>query len=335
MLILSSAVMLFVAQTGSSPAKPPSAPVVQVGVFLYAPDGTTQAAAYQTNLASESVQYVAGCEIGGGNRPAPDRATDVWRVSGNVERSDAEEAVVRVDWQRLRAAGTPVTSPGGSVVLTLHVGDRVLLDSAHSDPVVGCGARTIGFEARFAARPGWTAVRGGGAGGGGGVASGTGTGGGRAGGGGRVMASPRAASDAAAFSADLWLVKTDANRSPEQPDFNMQGIVLQKVQGAAPFTFTPFTIETPAGPLSVQITGLVQVTNDRGPTELVFTAARNVRYAASGPNRESTVTSMGTSTTRHPMPGPDEVMSFELPSIKLPNSTATVPDQYSVRLRIR
>lgn len=149
------------------------------------------------------------------------------------------------------------------------------------------------------------------------------------------MASPRAASDAAAFSADLWLVKTDANRSPEQPDFNMQGIVLQKVQGAAPFTFTPFTIETPAGPLSVQITGLVQVTNDRGPTELVFTAARNVRYAASGPNRESTVTSMGTSTTRHPMPGPDEVMSFELPSIKLPNSTATVPDQYSVRLRIR
>jgi hypothetical protein len=29
------------------------------------------------------------------------------------------------------------------------------------------------------------------------------------------------------------------------------------------------------------------------------------------------------------------VLSFELPSIKVPNSTATLPDQYSVRVRIR
>jgi hypothetical protein len=35
------------------------------------------------------------------------------------------------------------------------------------------------------------------------------------------------------------------------------------------------------------------------------------------------------------MPGPDEVLSFELPPIRVPNSTTTLPDQYSVRLRIR
>jgi hypothetical protein len=230
--------------------------------------------------------------------------------------------------------------------LTLHSGDRVLLDSANPDPTANCGARTIGFEARFAARPGWmvvpgrgplkespevTIMRGGGIGG----AAGSGTGAGVGGGGGRAIHAPKATNDSREFSAELWLVKTNANRTPEQPEFNMQGIVLQKVRATAPFAFTPFAIETPAGPISVQITGSVQVTTERGPTELVFTTVRNVRYAASGPTRDSTASSSGSSTTRQPMPGPDDVLSFELPSIRVPNSATTLPDQYSVRVRIR
>ena len=136
-------------------AKPSPAPILQVGVFSYGPDGKPQAAAYETSLATESFQYIAGCVIGGGNRPVPDGATDAWRVSGKVERMSDEEAVVRIDWQRTRSAGVATNSPGGSIRLTLHPGDHVPLDSAAPEPTTSCGARTVGFEARFEPRPGW------------------------------------------------------------------------------------------------------------------------------------------------------------------------------------
>ena len=344
MLIVSS-MMLLLAGQPAAPQSNQSAPVLQVGIFSYGPDGGSQAAAYATGLASESVQYVAGCEIGSGNRPVPDRATDAWRVSGAVERVTADEAVVRVDWQRVRAGGVAVTSPGGSVELTLHPGDRVPIDSATPEPTATCGGRTIGFEARFGPRPGWmigprgpltespavTIMRGGG---GGGFGAGSGSGGGAGtGGGGSVSAGRGALAGSKALSADLWLVRTDKSQ-PEKPDFNLQGLVLQKVQGTADFAFSPFSIETPAGPVNVQITGTLRITSDASP-QFVFTTTRTVRYASSDRNRDSSASSSGSSTTRNPMPGPDEVLSFELPPIRMPNGSATLPDQYSVRLRIR
>ena len=153
MFVLSSLAVLLAGQITSAP--PASGPVLQVGVFSYGPDGKEQAAAYATTLDSESFQYIAGCEIGGGNRPVPDRATDAWRLSGKVETLTAAEAVVRIDWQRIRGAGAGTTSPAGSVQLTLHPGDRVPLDSANPNATAGCGARTVGFEARFGPRPGF------------------------------------------------------------------------------------------------------------------------------------------------------------------------------------
>jgi hypothetical protein len=258
-----------------------------------------------------------------------------------------EEAVVQIDWQRVRAGGRTVTAPGGSVHLTLHPGDRVPLDSATTEPTVLCAARTIGFEARFAPRPGWvraprrgganesssvTIVRGGGSGGG--VGSGTGAGAGAsASGGGDSIRRPASANDSKELSAELWLVRKDA--ASEKPEFNLQGLVLDKLQGVTPFSFSSFSIETPSGPVTVQISGSLQVTNERGPTELVFTASRSVHSATSRPTNKATANFSGNSTTRNPMPGPDEVLSFELPPIRLPNSTTTLPDQYSVRLRIR
>src|SRR3954468_1782358 len=201
MFAVASSVLVLMAQAASTASKPQPPVALQVGIFSYGPDGQPQAAAYTTD-ASQSYQYVAGCEIGSGNRPVPDRATDAWRVSANVERLNDEEAVVRLDWQRVRAGGTPATSPGGSVQLTLHPGDRVPLDSANPDPTTGCGGRTIAFEARFASRPGWMIVRGPGAltdapavtimrgeGGGGGAGSGSGTGG--VGGAGAAMHLPK------------------------------------------------------------------------------------------------------------------------------------------------
>src|SRR6185312_6179558 len=85
----------------------------------------------------------------------PDRATDAWRLSGKLETITEDEAVVRIDWQRIRIGSVAATSPGGSVQLTLHPGDRVPLDSATPNPVAGCGARTVAFEARFEPRPDW------------------------------------------------------------------------------------------------------------------------------------------------------------------------------------
>ena len=341
MSAIASAFFLLLSQASAAP----STPVLQVGVFVYGPDGKPQAAAYETSLASESFQYVAGCEVGGGNRPAPDRATDAWRVSGSVERASGDEAVVRVDWQRVRAAGTSVTSPGGSVQLTLHAGDRVLLDSANPNPGVGCGPRTIGFEARFAPRPGWMVVPGRGAlqespavtimrGGGISTGSGSGTGAGT-GSGVRIGGTSGNTAESPEFTADLWLVRRDAGATAADADFNMQGVILEKVRGSASFAFTPFTIDTPGGPLRVAITGVVQVTTDRGPKELVFSTARKVQYANRDHTQDSTSSTTGSSTTRNPMPGPDDVLSFVLPPLRVPNSGATVADQYSVRVRVR
>ena len=136
------------------------------------------------------------------------------------------------------------------------------------------------------------------------------------------------------YNADLWLVRTD-KAHPEKPDFNLQGLILQKVRGTpAEFAFSPFTLDTSAGPLNVQITGSVRVTTELGP-QLIFTTTRTVRYSSVGPGRDATSTASGSSATTNPMPGPDEVLSFELPPIRVPNSSATVSDQYSVRVRIR
>lgn len=346
MLLVSSAALVLMAQVVVAPTKSPSAPVVQVGIFSYGPDGQPQAAAYETTLASESFQYAAGCEIGGGNRPVPDRATDAWRVSGNIERISEDEAVVRVDWQRVRVGGAPASSPGGSIQLTLHPGDRVPLDSANPEPGAGCGSRTIGFEARFGPRPGWmtvpgrgplkespavTIMRGGGASSGAGSGSGFGA---RSGGGAaRVGPTPSDTTASREFSAELFLVRTDP-RTPEKPEFNLQGRIL-KVQGLSPFDFAPFVIDGPAGPITVHINGSLRVATERGARQLVFTTIRNIRYATGGPNGDSTAISTGANTTRTPLPGPEDVLSFELPPIRVANSTAALPDHYEVRVRIR
>jgi hypothetical protein len=367
------ALLIVVAQAANgAQSKPAGTPILQVGVFSIGSDGKQQAAAYETSLATESVQYIAGCVIGGGNRPVPDRATDAWRLSGKVERMTGDEAVVRVDWQRIRSAGVATTAPGGSIQLTLHPGDRVPLDSATPDPTAGCGARTVSFEARFEPRPGWmvgpggalsvspevTIMRNGSAGAGGArVGGGVGQGSGVSGTGRAVHVETSVASSNVAdetvsqagqasrpaalvgnqvrgdYDVDLFLVRSDKTH-PEQPDFNLQGLILRKV-GTADFAFSPFTIDTSAGPLNVQIRGSLRVTADEGSPQLVFTTMRTVRYSSNGPNRDASSSSSGSSTTRNPMPGPDDVLSFELPPIRIPNSPATVPEQYSVRVRIR
>ena len=361
MLTLSPMAMFLIAQAvASASAKPDSTPVLQIGVFSYTADERMQGAAYETSLSRESFQYVAGCAVGAGNRPVPDAATDAWRISGSVQGMSADEAVIQLDWQRIRANGVAASSPGASVQLTLHPGDRVPLDSVNRDATAGCAATLVGFEARFGPRPFTVAggtVRGtaGGARVGAGLGQGQGVGVGGSGRAVRVETGSASSSEGDAvatarsvhapkptlqgndqfreYNADLWLVRTD-KAHPEKPDFNLQGLILQKVHGTAEFAFSPFTVDTSAGPLNVQITGSLRVTTENGPS-LIFTTARTIRYTSVGPGREATSSATGNSTTTNPLSGPDEVLSFELPPIRVPNSTTTVPDQYSVRVRIR
>ena len=347
------ALFALVAQAPAAP-QPVVDQVVQVGVFSYRPDGTDQAAAYETNLSTESTVYVSGCAIGGGNRPAPERATDAWRLSGKVLSMSSDQAVIQLDWQRTRANGAVVNSPGASVQLTLHPGDRVPLDSVTADAAPQCGARSIGFEARYgpqlgaqmkaAAAPGGRSRSGGGisSGTGSGMGTGTGTGGGGGAigvgaGAGRqtVVHSPRADAfglGSRQFDVDLWLVRNAPGREEEAVHQ-----VLNGARGGAQFAFAPVSIDTPAGPVTLQVTGSFHVRfDDSGALQLVFVTMRDVKLPpVDGPARDARSSMQGSSTTTHAMPGPDDVLSFEMPSLIIPNGGASIPDRFSIRLRIR
>jgi hypothetical protein len=365
--------MALFALVAQAPAaqKPVVDQVVQVGLFSYRPDGADQAAAYETNLSTESTVYVAGCAIGGGNRPAPDRATEAWRLSGKVLIMGADEAVIQLDWQRTRANGAAVSSPGGSVLLTLHPGDRVPLDSVTAEATPQCAARNIGFEARYGPQLGAqaraaAALRNRGSGGGGiggtgvgslsasgggfgsGTGSGTSAGTGTGSGGGVTVTADGVAvrgrqgavhipkSDAFGlasrqFDVDLWLVRNAPGRNEEAVHQELNG-----ARGGTQFAFAPVNIDTPRGPLTLQVTGSFQVKFDEsGALQLVFVTMRNVKLPpAEGPARDARSSMQGSSVTTHAMPGPDDVLSFEMPPLSIPNG-ASIPDRFSIRLRIR
>jgi hypothetical protein len=356
MFVLSPvAVFVLAAQAAAgAPQKPPADPVIQIGIFSLRPDGTDQGAAYETSLSAESVQYVAGCAIGGGNRPVPDEATDAWRLSGKVISINAEEAIIQLNWQRIRADGVGVNSPGASVQLTLHPGDRVPLDSVSRDATAQCPARTVSFEARYGARPfaglfGDRVARGGGmtigggrvspgTGGGGGatVHSGAGVGAGTGSGSGRAVHAFKLrageVSETRQFDADLWLVRSAPGRTEEAAHQALSG-----VRGSAQYAFAPVSIETPRGTMNLQVTGVVRVTSDEsGAPQLVFITMRRLKFApTAGGSRDTLPSTIGSSTTTNPMPGPDDVLSFELPPLPAANGQPAVPDQFSIRVRIR
>ena len=353
MIILPSFVLLVVAAQAGAQQKLPADPIVQVGIFAYRPDGGDQSAAYETNLSTDTTVYVAGCAVGAGTRPAPDRATDAWRLSGKIVSATADEAVVDLDWQRIRADGAVVSSPGSSLRLTLHRGDRVPLDSMTRDATAECPARTITFEARYVPRSASLAglsaqVRGGGTAlrhgsgevaGGAGIVSSTASSSRSASGSGRAVhryrpieQAPPAPSRPRQFDVDLWLVR----RSPGRHDQTLYQ-ALNSVRNSAQFAFAPVTIETARATVNLQVTGLLQVKADEaGGRQLVFVTTRNAKFSSTaGTSRDPIPSVQGTSTTTSPMPGPADVLSFEMPPLRVPNGGPAIPDQFSIRVRVR
>jgi hypothetical protein len=334
---------------------PANDPIVQVGLYGYRADGSLGSSAHDTAPELSSIVYMNGqrCLMGAGNRPAPADATDVWQFKGKVLSSTPEQAVVQLEWRRTVANGLRIDGNESSLQLNLRIGEAVQLDQAGMEGKPGCPTVAVGFEARYAPRfwglpPG---VIGGGGGRAGSSASGSGGGSGsggmtvkmgtvsRSGGFGTSVAVPQSGGDGGGtaatassglFDVNLWLVRT----VPGRPD-EVNHATLRMNETGASFSFAPIAVTTSRGEAFVQVTGnLAVVRGTSGEEQLVFSTSRRVGLTAPGQApRDSAPDSSGTSRIINRMPGPEEVLSFEMPPITL-NGQQAAPDQLSVRLTI-
>ncbi len=329
---------------------PPNDPIVQVGLYGYRSDGSIGSSAHDTAPDLSSIVYVNAqrCLMGAGNRPAPPDATDVWQFKGKVLSITPEQAVVQLDWRRTVANGLRIDGNESSQQLTLRLGESLQLDQAGVESKPGCPTVAVGFEARYASRF-WGIPPGivGASGGGGRVAASPGSGpvtynagkvarGGsvgtsvaisQAGGEGGGMVS---AGGSGLFDVNLWLVRA----VPGRPDEVTHSLLRMNESGAS-FSFAPIAVTTSRGEAIVQVTGtLAVVRGTSGEEQLVFSTNRRVGLTAPGQApRDSAPDSSGTSRIINRMPGPEEVLSFEMPPITL-NGQQAAPDQLSVRLKI-
>ena len=355
---LTTLIAALIATGSAGPAAAQSAisdePIVQVGLYSYRADGTGQGFAYDTEPSLSSVVYVSGsfCQIGAGKDPAPAHAADAWRFAGRVVSKTVEEAVVQLEWQRILENGRSTSTPGGSVQLTLKAGDQVSLDSLLPRTQTSCSTAEVRFEARYRSRfsdvpkPMDVIVNGRRAGGVGGTGSGTGSGGGigapgsganavrvapgsGSGGGRATVGAGRIAPGARMVTVNLWLVRS----APGREDEVLHQELRAPHQGAT-FAFAPVAIDGEGGPASVQVTGsfAVNTNSQTGEQSLIFITSRRVTRSGDQPRDGGDVA--GSSRIVRTIPGPDEVLSFEMPPMKSVNGRPAPRDQFSVRVRI-
>jgi hypothetical protein len=325
---------------GTSP-QPTGDPVVQVGVFSYQPDGSRAGAAFDTDPNLRSTVYLGSsfCQLGAGDNPAPDHATHAWRFSGKIVSKSADEAVVQLTWQRVLDQGQPATVPEGTVQLTLRNGDRVPLDTVMSQSQSACAVTNAVFEARYMARPFGIFKSGPGqkpvdvtgttiSFGAGGRAT-TGSVSVRNANGTKVRSNEaaRVPQPGRTFTVELWLVHS----VPGKPDEVLHQ-TLRVSDDGTPFEFAPVTIETGNGS-AVQVTGSVATP---GGDKLIFIANRKVTiFARSGERpRDGAFDSQGTSRTIRQLPSPTDVLSFEMPPIRVTANGSPIADQFAVRVRV-
>jgi hypothetical protein len=272
----------------------------------------------------------------------------VWQFKGKVLSITPEQAMVQLEWRRTVANGLRIDGNESSQQLNLRFGEAVQLDQAGMEGKPGCPTVAVAFEARYAPRfwglsPGVVGGGGGRAGGqqgsgsvsvktgavarGGGGGFGTSVAVAQAGGGGGGMVS---ATGSGLFDVNLWLVRV----VPGRPD-EVNHATLRMNESGASFSFAPVAVTTSRGEAFVQVTGnLAVVRGTSGEEQLVFSTSRRVGLTAPGQApRDSAPDSSGMSRIINRMPGPEEVLSFEMPPITL-NGQQAAPDQLSVRLKI-
>jgi hypothetical protein len=323
-------------------------PVVQVGIYGYRADGTIGVSAGDSAERGPelgtTVYLMAQpqrCGMGAGNRRPPADAADAWEFTGRVLSATREEAIVQLNWRRLVVQGRTVNGDESSTQLTLRVGESVQLDQA----TPGCETVSVAFEAKYVPRfSGVGQPAGGGAGGrvsvgpAGGMAAVNMAGGGRGSGPARSVPVAQAGgegggvkigadSSSGEFDVNLWLVRS----LPGQPDEVRHSLLRMNQEGVS-FGFPPVAIATARGTALVQVSGSLAVTRSDAGAKLVFATSRRVTTTTAGQPRDHFRDVQGSSRTTNPLPGPDEVLAFEMPLISMDGQEA--PDKFSIRVKI-
>ena len=349
------------AARGSTPtAESIQKPIVHSGLFVVSADGHGSGSAVQTGDREggelSGILFISPCGVIGASnpeRPVSAFATDIWLMSGRVLALNDQQVSVQIGWRRLRRNGQEESSPEQSVTLTLQRGERHTLENVAVPAMGACDARNVSLEVVFASRQELWGVRadayaaagggrgsaagGSGTGTGGGSGSGSGAGAGAGSGGGavvrdRVSVAMKGVGDPALErrTADLWLVRTTPGRADETRHIASQVIAIP-----TKYAFAPLTIATAFGTLNVVVAGTVEVgLSPEGEPGFHFTATRNMTWSATAqPARETWAVAEGSTKTTVALPGPEEVLSFEMPPLRAPDG-AVLPDRLSVRVRL-
>ena len=134
------------------------------------------------------------------------------------------------------------------------------------------------------------------------------------------------------FDVELWLV----HGAPGREDQVLPQRLRVGAEGSA-FAFAPVRISTPSGAFVVHVSGRFRMMDEGGQPRLEFVTTRSL--TAPGPPRdaqgiEKPITQGTSSRTATPMPGPGEVLSFELPPLRLSGGRVSPPDGFAVRVRV-
>lgn len=295
----------FVCAVSAARAQSSSDDSIQVGIFGYEADGSVVVSAWQPVPSKRSMVFASGfCRVGAGFREVPDYATDAWHFTWSSISKTEEAAVIQIDWQRVLASGQPVRAPTGSGQLTLQWGETVVLDNAAGPSPAGCNATAMTFEARYGPHPMRTGVR--------------------------ANARPAVTTSAAvgAFRVNLWFVRN----VPGQPEEVLAHPVL-KTTNTGTFRFGPVKINVADGSIDVHVNGSFSIDTSANPNQLTFTIERAAAWKPLETDGDRPQEVRGYSKRTIPLPGPDEVISLEMPPVRFSGRPA-LADQFAVRLQI-
>jgi hypothetical protein len=307
------------------------APTVYLGLFSVHQNGGRGHAALTSERVGDdisgtlSVNPCGGGTAGTGRHGVSAFATDAWRMSAKVLELNAQEAVIQLDSQRLRRAGQDETSAPESMTLTLKRGERKTLEVL-TFAAGACDTSTSILGVLLATREELTGITP--------VDHARGSTSARSG---VVERRMKKMGDSAppewgsvGMLAELWLVHTMPGRPDETRHLSMRILPFPME-----FSFPAVATDSRSGSLSVKVDGTLESgrTPD-GERRLHVTATRAVTAVTSArPVGESKPVVEGSTKTTVALPGPDEVISFELPPLRTADGVV-LPDRWSVRLRL-
>ena len=274
----------------AAPAPPPAAPREWIVVLVspvYLPDGSVRAETVALPTSGAGLVHLFSrknlCSPASSAASEPGDAAFGWRVASQTATRSETDVVVSLDWRRMWDAGKKINNgPGGTVQLTLHAGDRIPLDHiANTSPTPECRAVGLGLEVRLARLPTGAPA----------PAAGS-------------LPLGATAGGAKPVNAELWLTHT----SPTDTVQVFHQIVRVPEAGGR-FSFTSTPVTTTRGTLSVELMGTIdRWRSPAGGEFLVLTMNRVV----SGANLPPDGLSSTTPPAPIPMPGTEEVLSFEM-----------------------